>query len=50
MAAIVEHEKAFWPLEVAKCSHRLGILNTKSPFGIEISDKKIDRFSFTKRG
>ena len=44
-----EHEKAFWPLEVAKCSHRLGILNTKShPFGKEISDKKIDRFSFTK--
>ena len=46
---LTRHSQAFWPLEVARFSHRLGLLEARPhEFGNIISDEKLGRFPFTQ--
>ena len=46
---LTRHDRAFWPLEVARFSHRLGLLEAKPhEFGNAISEEKLAGVPFTQ--
>ena len=46
---LTRHSRAFWPLEVARFSHRLGLLKAKPhEFGNVVSDEKLGGFPYTQ--